>query len=80
MNQLLEALREASMRAWVHFVQGLNLLAVAIGGIVIAVNSMYPTAVQDVAAALPPAVRLALLAGWAGLVHYSLRRAKKAVE
>lgn len=78
MNRLLQRISDAGAVAWVRFVQVLNWLALSLAGIAVAFNAMYPQAVAEAAAALPPLGKLAVLGIWAALVHYGLRRAAKA--
>lgn len=78
MNQLLEKLRDASVCAWLLFVQWLNWIAVSAAGFAVAVDAMYHKEVSQAFEAFPPYVKLIALAAWAGMVHYGLRSAKKA--
>jgi energy-converting hydrogenase Eha subunit C len=78
MNQLLKRVHDIGVVAWVRFVQALNWIALSVGGLVVAVNSMYPQAVAEATKMMPPVAKLLVLAVWAGLVHYALRRAAKA--
>lgn len=77
MNRILQRIGDAGAVAWVRFVQVLNWLALTLAGLAVAFNAMYPQAVSEAAAALPPIGKLAVLAIWAGLVHFGLRRAAK---
>jgi uncharacterized protein (TIGR02594 family) len=57
----------------------LNIVAAAIGCIVLGLHEMFPNAISDFTATLSPTLKLILLAGWGGLVHFFLRQAKKAL-
>lgn len=70
-------IRNVSNRARAKFVKILNLGALAFAALVTAINSMYPTAVSDAAGALPPFAKLAVLAAWAGIIHYALKPISK---
>ncbi len=74
--KLIERIRAAGAIAWLRFVQALNWIALTFGGLILAVNSMFPRAVEEAVGSLPPAAKFAGLALWAGLVHFSIRRAK----
>lgn len=78
MNAVFERIHAVGTIAWVRFVQWLNWIALSAAGLIVAVNAMYPQAVAEATKALPPLAKLAVLAAWAGIVHYALRRAAKA--
>jgi uncharacterized membrane protein YhaH (DUF805 family) len=76
MSPIFDRLHDIGTRAWLRFVQILNWVALSAAVVIVAVNAMYPKAVEDVASALPPVAKFAALAAWAALVHYAIRRAK----
>lgn len=79
MSRLIEELRSKGAYFIMLVVQGLNLLAVAVGSIVLGLHELYPGAIADFTASLSPTAKVLLLAGWGGLVHFFLRQAKKSV-
>lgn len=80
MNKLLERIHADIATAWVRLVQTLNCIALALAGGAVAINAMYPKAVEEASAALPPIAKLAVMAAWAAIVHYGLRQAGKAAR
>lgn len=78
MDKVFERIHAIGALAWVRFVQALNWIALSAAGLIATINAMYPQAVSEAASALPPLVKLGILAVWAALVHYALRRAAKA--
>jgi hypothetical protein len=76
MSPIVQKIHDIGTRTWLRFVQALNWIAVSIAGAAAVFNTMYPRAVEDLAGSLPPWAKLLVLATWAGLIHYSLRRAK----
>lgn len=78
MNAVLERVRAIGARAWLRFVQALNLIAVSLLGGVVVVNQAYPGVIAGAVQKLPPIVGIPLIIGFGILVHYALRRAKLA--
>lgn len=78
MNRVLERIREISLLAWVRFVQVLNAVAMTIAGSIVAIDAMYHNEISAAIGQLPPLLKILGLGVFGLLVHYGLRRAKKA--
>lgn len=87
MNPELEAkldaeiaqVRKALVAARLKLLSILNAIAIAVGGGILALHQMYPSAVADFTATMTPGQKLVALAAWSGLVQLFIHRTKKAV-
>jgi uncharacterized membrane protein len=79
-NKVLQRIHDIGLAAWLRFVQSLNAIAgVLLGGIVL-LNVARPQLAAELTASLSPIGQLGLGIFWCSVVHYALRRAKKAGE
>jgi hypothetical protein len=80
MNAYLQRLHAIGAQAWLRFVQALNALAGTIVGGIVLLNIARPQLAAELTASLSPIQQLVAGVAWCSLVHYALRRAKKAGE
>lgn len=80
MKRLLERIHAIGAHAWLRFLQGLNVAAVALLGAAEVVNASYPGVISSVVGKLPPAIGIPTIFVFGALVHYAARRAKKSAE
>jgi cbb3-type cytochrome oxidase subunit 1 len=78
MTRLIADLRAGGARAYMVAVQLLNGFALLVGGIVLGLHELYPTAIADFTATLSPVQKLVLLTAWGAAVHYFMRQGKRA--
>jgi hypothetical protein len=71
-------LHDIGAHAWLVFVQSLNWIAVSLLGGVAVVHEAYPSIISGAVAKLPPVIGIPAILAFGVLVHYALRRAKKA--
>lgn len=76
MNALTARVHSIGARAWVRFVQVLNVIAASLLGGVAVVSQVYPGVISGAVGKLPPALGIPVIIGFGVLVHYALRRAK----
>jgi hypothetical protein len=78
MRDLLNKIHEASRKAWLTFVQLLNVIAMALVGSAAVVNLTYPDVIRGLLSRLPPLAAASLLFVFGAIVHYGTQRAKRA--
>ena len=79
-EELLWRIHADVTRAWLVFVQSINAIAMALLGGALIVHQTYPDVLRGLLAGLPPQVGAACLFAFGAIVHWALRRAKKAGE
>jgi hypothetical protein len=79
MNKLIVELRSQGAHFILVIIQIQNWIALTVGGLVLGLHEMFPTAVSDFTATMSPIKKFGLLALWAGLVHFFTRQAKKTI-
>jgi hypothetical protein len=80
MNQYLQRIHDIGLRAWLLFLQWANgLIGFALVGIA-GLAAVRPNLVVELTTTLTPMQQTIAGILWCALVHYALRRAKKAGE
>lgn len=78
MSPLLQRIHDIGVMAWLRFVQALNFILISLAGSVLVIHQAYPQLISGMIGKLPPIAGVPLLLLIGLLVHYALRRAKKA--
>lgn len=78
MNRVLQRIHDVGALAWLRLVQSLNWIAVSVLASVAVVNESYPGVISGAVGKLPPWLGIPVILIFGLLVHYALRRAKKA--
>lgn len=79
LDKAIAEARSAVVAFRLRMLSVLNGIAIAIGGGILALHQMYPSAVADFTATMTPGQKLVALALWSGLVQLFIHRTKKAV-
>lgn len=78
MQQLVKRIHDIGAHAWLLLLQRLNALAgIVLGGVAL-LSTVRPQLAIELTSKLTPAQQVIAGIAWCSLVHYALRRAKKA--